>query len=122
MVLVLEDNAYRMKTFRAYCPGLKHVEKASDCIEIIKSGKPIKELWLDHDLGNETYVNSGREDCGMEVVRFLQQNNYIGNIENIYVHSHNVYANRIMAEDLVTAGYNAVLFPFGKLYSQMQET
>lgn len=121
MVLVLEDNAYRMKTFRAYCPGLTHVEKAIDCINLIKSGKQIKELWLDHDLGNETYVDSGREDCGMEVVRFLQQNNYIGSIENIYVHSHNVYANRIMAEDLVKAGYNAVLFPFGKLYSQVKD-
>lgn len=121
ITLVLEDNKERMKTFKLYCHNLKHVETSKDCIDIIKSGKNIKELWLDHDLGNETYVNSQREDCGMEVVRFLLKENRIGQIEKIYVHSHNVYANRIMAEDLSNAGYNSTLFPFSSLYKKVRE-
>jgi hypothetical protein len=114
-VLVLEDTKERMRYFKMYCPSLVHEETAKGCIEKLTEAEEIQELWLDHDLGNETYVDSSREDCGMEVVRFLQKNDLKHKIKTIYVHSHNKYANIPMNTALQDAGYNSILHPFYKL-------
>ena len=42
-------------------------------------------VMLDHDLEGESFVNSKREDCGMEVVRFLEKmnkNNDLGSLSD----------------------------------------
>lgn len=114
-VLVLEDTPERMRYFKMYCPSLVHEETAKGCIEKLKEAEYIHELWLDHDLGGEMYVDSKREDCGMEVVRFLEQNNLQQKIKNIYVHSHNNYENLRMHTALSNAGYSSMLYPFYKL-------
>jgi hypothetical protein len=57
---------------------------------------------LDHDLGFEEFVDSEREDCGMEVVRWLENNAYVLGHENtwpreIIIHTSNFIAGKIMA-------------------------
>ena len=45
-------------------------------------------LFLDHDLGGEVYVDTGREDTGSEVARWLSQHpEFIPN--QVVLHSHN---------------------------------
>lgn len=119
-VLVLEDTPERMRYFRMYCPSLVHEETAEGCIAKIKEADHINELWLDHDLGREMYVDSDRKDCGMEVVRFLQNNDFKNKIKSIYVHTHNMYAQLPMTNALYQAGYNATLHPFYKLKESYQ--
>ena len=118
--LVLEDNSMRMVYFKKYDPSLIHVSSVDECIKLIKENK-IGELWLDHDLNNEMYVDSNRKDCGYEVVRYLTNNNHTKTIDTIFVHSHNKYANSNMNNDLVKAGYTSILYPFGKLYEELRK-
>lgn len=119
-VLVLEDDNERMTTFRNYC--LQHVrtETAPACIAKIQEAESINELWLDHDLGGQVYVDSNREDTGMEVVRFLVANDMKSKIKKIFAHTLNTNAGLIMAEDLCKAGYEAYYFPFTKFRSAVR--
>lgn len=111
-VLVLEDSEERHKYFYKYCKDSKILESAKTCIDMIRESEKINELWLDHDLGGLTYVDSNLEECGMEVVRFLSLNDYSKNINKVFIHSMNGTANRVMFEDLKKHGYNAILYPF----------
>jgi len=120
-ILVLEDNQERMKYFRRAFPGLVWSETAADCITNLTQAEAIGELWLDHDLGQENYVNSNRPDCGMEVVRFLEQNELQLKINKIFVHSHNTYAAQQMTLALQKADYNAVLYPFRNLLEELKK-
>jgi hypothetical protein len=80
----------------------------------------LKFVFLDHDLGGETYVNTKREDCGMEVVRYLEnlsvkepiEFNQFENIKFI-IHSWNITAGAKMMERLKTIGLNVDFKPFG---------
>ncbi|KKM69853.1 hypothetical protein LCGC14_1446560 [marine sediment metagenome] len=67
-------------------------------------------VMLDHDLGGEVFVDSGREDCGMEVVRWIVRHR--PNIERIVVHSWNSPAAEGMVETLRVAGYHVAYKPF----------
>lgn len=119
-VLVLEDTKERMRYFRMYYPALIHEETAKGCIQKLIEAEYVHELWLDHDLGGEMWVDSKREDSGMEVVRFLEQNDFTQKIKHIYVHSHNNYANLVMDTALKRVGYNSILHPFYKLKESFQ--
>jgi len=57
------------------------------------------------------FVDSGREDCGMEVVRWCLINK--PQVNQFVVHSWNAPAGERMVEDLKNAGYKAVYSPFG---------
>jgi CheY-like chemotaxis protein len=67
-------------------------------------------VMLDHDLGGEVYVDSGREDCGMEVVRWIRNNH--PNVRKFIIHSWNVPAGSTMTYALRNCGYVAVYCPF----------
>ncbi len=100
-VLFLDDCPYRRAAFRSRMPSAKIVVTAAECIEQLKL-QAWDEVHLDHDLGGEAYVNSGREDCGMEVVRWLLLNT--PDLLPI-VHSHNEQAAPEMVRLLQEAGY-----------------
>ena len=72
-------------------------------------------LFLDHDLGGEVYVDSGREDCGMEVVRAMEAYHY-PHVLQTCVHTMNPMAGDEMRKRLQAAGYCHVRYvPFGVL-------
>jgi len=111
-ILFLDDDPTRGDSFLKRFPDTVWVTTAADCIEELQ-----KHSWptvcLDHDLGGEVYVDSNREDCGMEVVRWLE--NHDVSVGQIIIHSYNFYAVGIMKNVLVKAGYDAVRIPFADL-------
>lgn len=113
-VLFLDDDMRRIKAFRRYYPQAVWVQTVRDCI------KKLNQTWdiisLDHDLGGETYVDSQRKDCGMEVVRFILRNRP-ANLANakFIIHTRNQYAAALMAEALTSSGYQCEWEPFPTL-------
>jgi len=69
---------------------------------------------LDHDLGGNTFVNAARDDCGTEVVRWLEKQDAkdYSHVRFI-VHSWNLKAAAKMATRMYNAGYRVMLCPFG---------
>lgn len=109
-VLFLDDCPNRQKAFRSNVPHARIVATAAELIAEIQKEVP-DVLFLDHDLGGEVYVDSGREDCGMEVVRWMEKN--APTIPHVIVHTMNPYAGTEMRERLQTAGYQTIHAPFG---------
>ncbi len=110
-ILFLDDDPKRGNAFLHDHPGARWVLTARDCIDALSD--PWNEVWLDHDLGGEVYVDSGREDCGMEVVRWIRENRPEHLMDTRFtVHSFNAPAAMHMVGDLRGAGYNVVYQPF----------
>ena len=119
-VLFLDDNKDRWNRFRLELNKLfpetsptviRWTQTAEDCIRRLEQDH-WQVVFLDHDLGGEVFVDTSREDCGMEVVRWIEQNKP-ENIEYFIVHSWNVPAAREMADRLKKIGYQTILKPFG---------
>lgn len=109
--LFLDDDPARAAQFLAEDPEAVWVETASDCIARLE--ERWDEVHLDHDLGGEHFVDHGREDCGMEVVRWLCAEFREPLRETRFVvHSHNVEAARTMVDCLHRTGYHARYRPF----------
>lgn len=119
-IIFLDDDHQRWYRFQAKIPQAVRVETAEECIQLIKDSPDIDWLFLDHDLGGEAYVKSTREDCGMEVVRFLCADERTKSINKIVVHSHNTVAALEMFNKLKDAGYNVRLVPFYNLMDSIE--
>jgi len=96
-VLILEDNAERVKQFNkniAPCHTVIVTDDALQCIEFLKSDM-FDVLFLDHDLGGEIYVDINEENTGSTVARWLSENpSRIP--ESVYLHSLNEYGRKNM--------------------------
>lgn len=110
-VLALEDKEDRGATILSTFPNVLWVRTARDCINELKT-KPYDIVTLDHDLNQEVFVDSNREDCGMEVVRWLVKQRMQKQIR-VVVHSHNLPVSEKMVSALKTAGYLVEYEPFG---------
>ena len=94
---------------------------AEEAIEAIWSYRDVlKKVSLDHDLEGQEYMNTKREDCGMEVVRVLEKKAHkepeeFKKLENtlFIIHSWNSHAAPIMQDRLSKLGLTAVWVPFG---------
>lgn len=120
MILVLEDDVNRVAVLHQRMNEEQRqktlwTEFAHEAVEILKDYQPsLAMVYLDHDLGGNTYVNSAREDCGMEVVRFLEKQDpekYNGC--HFRIHSWNEGAANSMHRRLLKAGYDTSYVPFG---------
>ncbi len=108
--LFLDDDPLRTKRFLSKVPSAHTAETVPGIIKLIEKYDHIHTLFLDHDLGGETFVSSRRDDCGMEVARFLHRNKK--NIDLIVVHSMNNPAAEQMAGMLRDAKYDVEVIPF----------
>jgi len=113
-ILFLDDDENRTNQFIKRFSNVEEliaVTTAKEAIEKLST----KDLWdyvfLDHDLGGKVFVDSNREDCGMEVVRWCLVNK--PKIDQIIIHTWNEPAGKRMLSDLQNAGYNATYSPFG---------
>ena len=90
-------------------------QTVEDAIDILKEYKSrLREVHLDHDLGGVTFVYSGRNDCGMEVVRFLEKQSAKEYANCKFIcHSWNLPAGNDMTIRLTKAGYKTTRRPFG---------
>ncbi len=110
--LFLDDDPARAAAFTARHPDAVWVETVPDCLS--KLAERWDEVHLDHDLGGEYYVDSGRPDCGMEVVRWLtrEPRRHLARAR-FTVHSHNMIAAYEMLLRLQGAGFRVKARPFG---------
>lgn len=78
----------------------------------------LTRIMLGHDLGGRKNVHTASEECGMEVVRFLERlakKNALGNLKNVYfrIHSWNIDAGNVMYKRLKGIGLKVEYLPFG---------
>ena len=113
-VLFLDDDHQRIDAIRARLASVRCdltvVETADECIARLRANS-YDLVMLDHDLGGETFCDSSREDCGMEVVRWLKGNR--GDHKFFIVHTMNAVAAAGMYLDLSAMGYPVEQAPFG---------
>lgn len=118
MILILEDDKHRTRWFKRTWPTAIIYDNAKEFInylEEIKNTEDSITIFLDHDLGNETYVDSNKQNTGMEIVRWFEQNKHIDNIDHIFIHSLNTYAAKEMHQRLEKLKYVSRLSPFTSL-------
>lgn len=114
-ILFLDDDPCRHKTFQQIMIGkgsITFVKTAVECIKQLE-GKTWDWVFLDHDLGGETFVGSDREDCGMEVVRWITEHK--PEIPKIIAHTANTGAGLAMQQVLLRSGYDAKFVTFWRL-------
>lgn len=126
MILFLDDNAQR--AVLAY--NRMSEEDRGNTIWCQTAEETILTLWdyrdqldrvhLDHDLGGRQYVNTKREDCGMEVVRYLEKIHRTKPAEfaklqdtEFIIHTWNAHAGPIMVDRLKKLGLTVRYVPFG---------
>lgn len=77
----------------------------------------LEEAHLDHDLGGETYCDTRREDCGMEVIRNIERMSgwELAKLKHckFVVHSWNLKAGETMVRRLLKLELFAEHKPFG---------
>ncbi len=80
----------------------------------------LTRVHLEHDLGEQPYMNTASEESGMEIVRFLERiaKNYAPEFQALQdvrfiIHSYNEHAAPIMVERLLNIGLNVEWIPFG---------
>jgi hypothetical protein len=112
-VLFLDDDPCRAREFLAQYPEAVWVQTAAECTGML--AETWDQVHLDHDLGGEIFVDSSREDCGMEVVRWLcrEDRPALRGSALFVVHTHNMNAAGAMVRSLQEAGYLTVYRPFG---------
>ena len=69
-ILFLDDNPQRVTRFKRSYPDAAIVTTAMDCIAAMEK-RAFDVVFLDHDLGGQSFVDSGDSDCGMAVVRWI---------------------------------------------------
>ena len=110
--LFLDDDPARASAFLEKHPDAVWVQTVPECLE--KLAESWDEVHLDHDLGGEQFVDPAREDCGMEVVRWIaRQPRKTFRRTQFLVHSHNIAAAFTMAMTLQSLGYQVDARPFG---------
>jgi hypothetical protein len=111
-ILFLDDDPARAEIFLADHPEAVWVETVGACIARLQ--EEWDEVHLDHDLGGEQFVDLSRDDCGMEVVRWLclEPRPHLRRTQFL-VHSHNPMAGGMMAMQIRVAGFQVEHRPFG---------
>ncbi len=119
-VLFLDDNPARRRWFGLHGVSFEDqlwfaidAEGAIKCLSDPIHADGFDLVYLDHDLGEETFVDSDRKDCGMEVVRWIVANK--PKIGEIVVHTMNTPAGHGMVRALREAGYSACYRSFFRM-------
>lgn len=92
---------------------------AQEAIDWLEWGEPegfFDEVYLDHDLGGEQFVDSELKNCGMEVVRWMEDNR--PSVGKVTIHSLNTVAALEMSRRLSDARYAVRHKPFTVLMSE----
>jgi CheY-like chemotaxis protein len=120
VIIFMDDDEARAEKMRKYLPGAIFTKTVPDTLAALASHARVDLLFLDHDLGGKTFVNSQDVDCGMEVVRQLvaEKRNVIMTV----VHTMNIPAGIEMVKKLKDAEYWVFRVPFIQIpYDQLGE-
>lgn len=91
------------------------VQTVDETIDILKEYRERLDIVsLDHDLGGQKFVYSGRSDTGMEVVRWLEKQDPADFAHvRFVIHTWNLPAGVVMTRRLRARGYRVIRAPFG---------
>lgn len=108
-IFVLEDNFERQKIFKEKLKNHEVVlfDNAIEAIDFLKTDIDFDAMYLDHDLGNEVYVDIKEKNTGSEVARFLSNKDVRA---KIVIHSFNA----IGAQNMQNYLFEAIHIPFSK--------
>lgn len=114
-ILFLDDDPERTKGFKRHCPSATCVETASAMIELLAKAKADDEfvdvLFLDHDLGGQTYVDpKTNPNTGTAVVEWIVANR--PKIGYIVIHTLNHSESMRMGYAIGQADYRGMRCPF----------
>jgi hypothetical protein len=115
-ILFLDDDENRIREFQPRFPGAIITRTAKETIAKL----PVMDwdvVLLDHDLGGEQFVDSGKEDTGAGVARWVAENR--PSVGRFIVHSHNPGGAKNMEGLLQQAGYSVECIPFATLIDQL---
>lgn len=118
-VLFLDDDPNRIQKFTRHVPTAHVATNAQEMIELLQATPEADYVFLDHDLGGETFVDTRETNTGSEVVRWIGQNR--PQVGQFVVHSLNHPAAYRMTEDLRGMGYAVMKVPFISLNFQALE-
>jgi CheY-like chemotaxis protein len=130
-ILILEDDPNRMDIFRGTLQERHEIISADNAIDFIKllQDNAADVIFLDHDLGGQTFVSDADKNTGSEVVRFLTRDGDVGfgafyryHNTPIIIHSHNFPAAERMQQKLEAIGYSHIhRIPFSKLVEYLND-
>lgn len=96
-ILVLDDDISRIESFqkRIQNSNLRenysflHVSTAKECIDVLKNFD-YDLIFLDHDLGGDTFVSTEESNTGSEVARWIYQHPHKIRKSKVFIHSFNL--------------------------------
>lgn len=130
-ILILEDDLQRIELFQQALAHLGHdvavFEKADDATAELYADSDYDLIFLDHDLGGESFVDSRRDDTGAAVARWLADEDtcegkmYSRGV-SIVIHSMNPVGQRTMLSTLQDAGFKFTkIIPFSQIAKLIEE-
>jgi len=119
-ILVLEDDPKRIETFRSTL-GQHDLVVATEAANAIKALQEsvFDIIFLDHDLGGQTFVSTADKNTGSEVVRWMCENMEVPC--QVIIHSLNAPAALDMKCKLEKIGLMAQRIPFTHLRGQLHD-
>jgi len=111
-ILILEDDGERVRSFYdMFCDdSLVVVNSSLSAIFLIRELK-FDVIFLDHDLGGQTYVDSEEQNTGYQVSKIIDDS--INKLTPIIIHSWNQIGVKRMKEVLKDHKGQVVSVPFG---------
>lgn len=124
-ILILEDNDFRVALFKSYFDSLDHkvwYEKtANGAIDVLTANADMDLIFLDHDLGDDVFVDSKREDTGASVARWMVSSGFNPDV-SVTVHSLNPNGQANILSILRNNGFSFVYAnPFTQLARMLRK-
>ena len=103
-IFFLDDNPVRRQRFASVHSACDIVfaQTAQEAIDVLSKDTNFDQIYLDHDLGNDTFVDSDLENTGYQVAKFLSDKDVRG---EIIIHSFNAVGAKRMLQVLPQAVY-----------------
>lgn len=111
-ILILEDNPIRIEKFKELFRNqeLFIFDNIKDAYEACLINE-FKLFLLDHDLGNQIWVNSNEENTGYQFIKKIIENNLQKN-SVYYIHSSNPIGANKMLNLLLDNNYDGIWYPY----------
>ena len=85
---VLEDNDQRITFFKRLFPLADYAKTVTEAKELLTKNK-YDQLFLDHDLGDQVYVDSDEPETGYQVAKFIMYESNHNRTASVIIHSLN---------------------------------
>jgi DNA polymerase III delta subunit len=109
-IFILEDNDERIKFFKWYFKNPEYqvfyAKEVNEAKALFTINQPFEVMFLDHDLGDQVYVDSNEQNTGYQFAKFIIEKDLSKSF--IIIHSLNPYG----AENIKSVLKEAMQIPF----------